>query len=115
VVTIMAATDSTPQTSPAERLARIQGRFRELGIFGQSLSLTYQAEKYLVSCDAEAFAVYRLVEKCHVPPGRPGWPVCLVTEEVVVDETSPPHVPEDEFGSGLTMQGWLDLIDSLYG
>ncbi|MFA4901716.1 MAG: hypothetical protein WC600_03120 [Desulfobaccales bacterium] len=111
----MARTESPAQTSPAEMLARIQDRFRELGIFGQSLSLTYQADKYLVSCDARTFAVYRLVEKCHVPPGRPGWPVCLVTGEVMVDETSPPHVPEDEFSSGLTMQGWLDLIDSLYG
>lgn len=111
----MAATDSTSQTSPAEMLARIQDRFRELGIFGQSLSLTYQADKYLVRCNTEAFAVYRLVSHCHVPPGRPGWPVCLVTGEVMVDETSPPHVPEDEFSSGLSLEGWLDLVDSLYG
>ena len=111
----MAGTDSTPQTSPAEMLRRIQDRFRELGIFGQSLSLTYQAEKYLVSCDAQAFAVYRLVEKCHVSPGQPGWPVCLVTGEAMVDETSPPHLPEDEFSSGLSLAEWLDLIDSLYG
>lgn len=111
----MAATDLIPQTSPAEMLARIQDRFRELGIFGQSLSLTYQTDKYLVSCNDEAFAVYRLVAHCHVPPGQPGWPVCLVTGEVMVDETSPPHLPEDEFSSGLSLEGWLDLIDSLYG
>jgi hypothetical protein len=110
----MAGTESPAQISPAEMLARIQDRFRELGIFGQNLSLTYQAEKYLVSCDAEAFTVYRLVSHCHVPPGRPGWPVCLVTGEVMVDETSPPHVPEDEFICGLSLEGWLDLIDSLY-
>ena len=47
------------------------------------------------------------------PPGRPGWPVCLVTAEAVVDETSPPHLPEDEFASGLSLDGWLDLIESL--
>jgi len=111
----MAATDSTAQPSPAEMFARIQEHFRELGIFGQTLTLTYQEEKYLVSCDAEAFAVYRLVSHCHVPPGQPGWPVCLVTEEVVVDETSAPHVPEDEFASGLSLEEWLKLIDSLYG
>ena len=49
----------------------------------------------------------------HVAPGRPGWPVCLVTDEAVVDETSPPHLPEDEFASGLSLNGWLDLIESL--
>lgn len=106
---------TNPPPSPAEMLRRIQDRFRELGIFGQGLSLTYQDDEYLVSCNAEAFAVYRLVSHCHVPPGQPGWPVCLVTGEVMVDETSPPHLPEDEFASGLSLEGWLDLVDSLYG
>jgi hypothetical protein len=110
----MAGTESSAQTSPTEMLRRIQERFRELGIFGQTLTLTYQKEKYLVSCDAQVFAVYRLVEHCHMPPGQPGWPVCLVTGEVIVDETSPPRVPEDEFASGLSLEEWLDLIDSLY-
>jgi hypothetical protein len=110
----MVNTVSTPQTSPAEMLAQIQARFRALGIFGQTLTLRYKEERYLVSCDAQAFAVYRLVEHCHVSPGRPGWPVCLVTGEVAVDETSPPHLPEDEFNSGLSLKEWLDLIDSVY-
>jgi hypothetical protein len=110
----MTAADRVVEESPAELLARIQARFRAQGIFGATLTLTHQGEKYLVSCDDQAFAVYRLVEKCHLPPGRPGWPVCLVTAEVVVDETSPPHLPEDEFASGLGLKEWLDLIESLY-
>jgi len=104
----------TSEPSPAEILARIQDRFRSLGLFGQTLTLTFKDEKYLVSCDAQAFAVYRLVEQCHLPPGRPGWPVCLVTAEVVVDETSLPQVPEDEFASGLNLEGWLDLIEDSF-
>ncbi len=111
----MAGRKTTPPISPAERLARIQARFRELHIFGQTLTLTYKAEKYLASCDDRAFTVYRLVEKCHVPPGRPGWPVCLVTAEVVVDEAGPPPVPEDEFSSGLSLEDWLKLIEDCYG
>jgi hypothetical protein len=111
----MTAIIITNETSPADLLHRIQDRFRELGIFEQTLSLTYKEENYLVSCDAQAFAVYRLVEQCHVSPGRPGWPVCLVTSEVVVDETSPPDLPEDEFSSGLSLKEWLDLAESRYG
>jgi hypothetical protein len=110
----MTAADRITEESPAELLRRIQARFQELGLFGRTLTLTYGGEKYLVSCDPQAFAVYRLVEKCHMPPGHPGWPVCLVTEEIVVDETSPPHLPEDEFASGLTLKEWLNLIESLY-
>jgi hypothetical protein len=103
------------EDSPDELLRRIQARFRELGLFGSSLTLTHKGENYLAGCNDHAFAVYRLVEKCQVPPGQPGWPVCLVTAETVVDETSPPHPAEDEFASGLSLEGWLELIDSLYG
>lgn len=110
----MAGAQPTSQLSSVELLRRIQARFRELGIFGSPLTLAHEGEKYLVSCDDQAFTVYRLVEKCHVPPGHPGWPVCLVTAEAVVDETSPPHLPEDEFASGLNLKDWLELIESLY-
>ncbi len=110
----MTAADRVSELSPAELLRHIQARFRELGLFGQTLTLTYKDEKYLASCDDQAFAVYRLVAQCHLPPGRPGWPVCLVTAEAMVDETSPPHLPEDDFTSGLSLTGWLELIDSLY-
>jgi hypothetical protein len=100
------------EDSPAELLGRIQARFRKLGLFGSTLTLTHNGENYLASCDDRAFAVYRLVDQCHVPPGRPGWPVCLVTDETVVDETSPPHLAEDEFASGLGLEAWLDLIET---
>jgi hypothetical protein len=103
---------NTGEISPAELLRRIQTRFRELGLFGSPLTLTHNGEKYLASCDDRVFAVYRLVDRCHVSPGRPGWPVCLVTSEAVVDETSPPQMPEDEFASGLSLKEWLQLIET---
>jgi len=110
----MIAVDRIAEDSPAARLHRIQARFRELGLFESTLTLTHNGEKYLVNCDDRVFAVYRLVGKCHLSPGRPGWPVCLVTAEAVVDETSPPHLADDEFVSGLSLEGWLTLIDSHY-
>jgi hypothetical protein len=102
------------EDSPAEMLRRIQARFRELGLFGSPLTLTLNGENYLAACDDQAFAVYRLVGRCHVPPGRPGWPVCLVTHETVVDETSPPHPADDEFASGLNLEGWLEYIETSF-
>jgi hypothetical protein len=109
----MGDTGSASQASPAELLGRIQARFRELGRFGCPLTLTHKGEKYLATCDDRVFAVYRVLDQGHVAPGHPGWPVCLVTNEAVVDETSPPHLPEDEFTSGLSLNGWIELIGSL--
>ncbi len=101
-------------TSPTELLGRIQDLFRELGLFEQRLALTHEGQKYLSSCNGAAFTVYRLNENSHVPPGIPGWPVCLVTAEAVIDETSPPFLAEDEFASGLTLQDWLRLIEETF-
>lgn len=99
--------------SPAQLLRRIQERFRELGLWGRTLTVSYQGQRYLVGCSEEAFTVYRLVEHCHIPPGTPGWPVCLVTAETVVDETSPPLL-EDEFAVALTPAQWLRLIEETW-
>jgi hypothetical protein len=108
----VATADPVTDLSPAELLKRIQARFRELGLLWQTLTLTQGGEQYQVRCDDQACAVYRRVAQCHLPPGRPGWPVCLVTEETVVDESSPPPGPDDEFTSGLGLQDWLDLIEA---
>jgi hypothetical protein len=110
----MASISVNSENSPAALLGRIQARFQELGLFGTPLTLTHNSGNYLAACDERAFAVYRLVGQCHLPPGRPGWPVCLVTHEAVVDETSPPHLAEDEFASGLSLGEWLEYIESLY-
>ena len=95
-------------------LRRIQELFADLGLTGQTLTLSHAGQKYLAGCADRAFTVYRLVSRCHVPPGHPGWPVCLVTEEAVIDEGSAPHLPEDDFASGLSLSDWLKLIESRY-
>jgi len=105
----------SPDAPASELLARIQDLFRELDLFDKPLTLTHQGQKYLVSCDTHAFTIYRLSPNCHLPPGKPGWPVCLVTAELAVDETSPPGLEEDEFAAGLTLQDWLALIKQTFG
>ena len=112
----MMARDGFSLDTPApELLARIQDLFREWDLFAKHLTLTHHGQKYLVSCDDHGFAIYRLNPHCHVPPGAPGWPVCLVTRETAADETSPPLTAEDEFTSGLTLQDWLSLIKKTFG
>ena len=109
---------TTPRPGPGSPEAvfrRIQERFRALGLLEKTLTLSHRGHQYLARCDAHAFSVYRLLNKSHLPPGQPGWPVCLVTPEAAIDETCPPHHPEDEFSSGLTLQEWLRLIEKEFG
>lgn len=95
---------------PSELLARLQKIFREWDLFDQPLTLAHRGRKYLARCDAHSFAIYRLNPQGHVPPGAPGWPVCLVTGEMAADESCPPQLEEDEFAANLTLQDWLELI-----
>lgn len=112
---MMAPGSLSPDTPAPELLARIQDLFREMDLFETALTLTHRGQEYLIHCDAHSFTVYRLNPHGHVPPGAPGWPVCLVTSEMAVDETSPPCLEEDEFATGLTLQDWLNLIKQTFG
>lgn len=100
---------------PSELLARLQNMFREWDAFAQPITLSHQGQKFLVSCDAHSFTVYRLNPHCHVPPGAPGWPVCLITADLAVDEACAPHLEEDEFSSHLSLQDWLEVIKQTLG
>ena len=102
-------------TPAPELLARLQEIFREWDLFDQPLTLTHRGRKYLVSCEAHSFPIDRLNPNCHLPPGAPGWPVCLVTGEMAADEGCAPHLEEDEFVADLTLQDWLDLIKKTLG
>ncbi|MFP3867563.1 MAG: hypothetical protein ACLFUU_05295 [Desulfobacteraceae bacterium] len=103
-----------PEDSPAQLFRQIQNLFRRLGIFGQKLPLEFEGGKYLISCDERAFLVYRINEQSGVPPGIPGWPVCLVTAETVVDECSPSPRECDYFNTGLALADWLEIIEQYY-
>ena len=97
-------------TPASELLTRIQALFREWDAFDRPFTLAYQGQTFLVSCDTHSFTIYRLNPHCHVPPGAPGWPVCLITADLAADEGCPPHLEEDEFASHLSLQDWLELI-----
>ena len=111
----MALTSFSLDTPAPELLARLQKIFREWGAFDRPLSLIYGGQEYLVSCNDHSFTIYRLNPHCHVPPGAPGWPVCLVTAEMAADEACAPHLEEDEFAANLTLKDWLELIQKTLG
>lgn len=100
--------------SPPMLFHQIQEFFRELGIFDQQLTLEYEEAQYLISCDNQAFLVYRINEQGGIPPGVPGWPVCLVTAETIVDECGPVPLECEYFATGLALPDWLEIIDQYF-
>jgi hypothetical protein len=100
---------------PARVLGHIQKLFKTWGIFGKKLTLKHEGAEYAFSCQEKAFVVYRLLAVGEKPAGTPGWPVCLVTAEGVIDECSPPYADEDYFASHLGLADWLIIIQQYYG
>jgi hypothetical protein len=101
--------------SPALVLEHIQTLFRKWGIYNQKLTLQHEGDEYAFSCHDQAFVVYRLLPVAGTPPGAPGWPVCLVTADGVIDECSPPYHDEDYFASHLGLADWLAIIQQYFG
>jgi hypothetical protein len=100
---------------PARVLALIQKLFKQWGIYNQKLTLRHEGDEYVFSCRENAFVVYRLLPAVGKSPGPPGWPVCLVTAEGVIDECSPPHHDADYFASRLGLADWLTIIHQYFG
>jgi hypothetical protein len=100
---------------PALLLEHVQKLFKQWGIYNQKLTLQHEGDSYVCSCRDEAFVVYRLLPVAGTPPGAPGWPVCLLTPDGVIDECSPPYHDEDYFASHLGLADWLAIIQQYYG
>jgi hypothetical protein len=103
------------QLPPTQVLKHVQELFKKWGIYQKKLTVPHEGEKYAFSCDDKSFVVYRLLPVAGKPPTNPGWPVCLVSAEGVVDECSPPFHDEDFFASRLGLADWLALIQSYFG
>jgi hypothetical protein len=100
---------------PDRVLALIQDLCRRWGIFGQRLSLRHEGEEYVFACGETDFFVYRRLAPAATTHAPPGWPVCLVTADQILDECTPPFPDHDHFACHLGLADWLTLIQEAYG
>ncbi|MGQ9919698.1 MAG: hypothetical protein ACUVRZ_00035 [Desulfobacca sp.] len=103
-------TEALHRLPPPRLWALVQDLCRRWGIYGQSLTLRHEGEEYLVACQEHAFTVYRRVAMAATPHATPGWPVCLVSAEHILDECTPPLEEQDHFACHLNLADWLTLI-----
>lgn len=96
--------------SPGHLFAEIRSRFLEWGILGNCLSLEYRGATYRISCDEKAFMVYRVntgsASRHHVP----GWPVCLVSSDLMFEECGSAGFADDHYSCDLDIDSWVALV-----
>jgi hypothetical protein len=99
------------ERSPHVVFARIRKVFQELGILGSNLSLEYEGVRYRVSCNDQAFVVYRVNSHSGARHHVPGWPVCLVSPDSIFEECFSPGLSRDHYDCGVDLEKWLKIID----
>lgn len=96
--------------APAEILGSIREYFIRAGIFGLTLSLKHQGHWYRVSCDDDAFMIYRVNSGLALKHHVPGWPVCMVTRDTIFEEHHDPCLGNDHCASGADIARWMTII-----
>lgn len=88
--------------------------FSSLGLINQEIILEISDVSYKVKCDQNSFMVYRIHNNCGPKSHVPGWPVCLVTHDTIFEECTSSDGMTDCFHCGLTLDKWLELVESDY-
>jgi hypothetical protein len=74
-------------TSPKDVLRQFVVVFSSRGWLNRSLRLEHGNRKYRIFCSEEEFLAYRINDRCSVSPGVPGWPVCMVTKDRIMEDS----------------------------
>lgn len=91
-------------------LSEIQLFFRKNKVFDKDLSIEHEGKLYRLRCNDRAFTVYRVNPYQGLPPGIPGWPVCIVHESTIFQECRSPSLASDYLTCKLELNDWLEMV-----
>ena len=78
----------TPDMSPSDLLNQFIGAFAARGWLDQQVRISHRDRRYRLFCSREEFSAYRVNDNCGLPPGVPGWPVCMVSRDHILDDSA---------------------------
>ena len=61
--------------------------FSDKGWLGQKVRIRHLDRRYRVFCSGDQFFAFRINDHHGVSPGLPGWIVCLVTNDGIIDDS----------------------------
>jgi len=76
-----------PEMKAPDVLQAFIGIFESKGWLNQTIRIRRQERRYRISCTETGFVAYRINDHCGVSPGIPGWPVCFVTQDQMLDDS----------------------------
>ncbi len=70
--------------------------FENKGWLDQTLRIRHRDGRYRISCSQRGFFAYRINDQGGLPPGFPGWPVCIITSDQIIDDSKRPAFASTE-------------------
>ena len=68
-------------------LQRFVGLFESRGWLNHTLRIKHRDRRYRICCTETEFSAYRINDHCSVLPGFPGWSVCMVTDDQILEDS----------------------------
>lgn len=75
-------------TKPIDVLQNFVGVFMHKGWLNHTLRIKHRNKRYRISCSEKQFFAYRINDNCGISPGYPGWPVCIITHDHIIDDAT---------------------------
>ncbi len=91
---------------PPDVLRQFVGIFEGKGWLNQTLRIKHRDRRYRICCTDKEFLAYRINDHCSVLPGFPGWSVCIVTPDQIVEDSHMSAFPSSE----PSVNEWLHCI-----
>ena len=75
------------EEKPVDVLQKLVGAFSNKGWLNQTLRIKHRDRRYRICCSEKEFFAYRINDHCGVAPGFPGWAVCIVTHDQMIEDS----------------------------
>ena len=94
------------EKKPMDVLQELVVVFVNKGWLNRELRIKHRDRRYRIFCSERKFFAYRINDNYGGSWGFPGWPVCIVTHDQIIDDS---EMPVSE-STGPGAQGWLRCI-----
>ena len=82
---------------------------RGAGLLDRQITVEHGGHTFRIACAEHSFLVYRVNAHHSLPPGAPGWPVCLVDEGRFFQECEAAGLGPQDLACAMTLSDWLAL------
>lgn len=82
-----APSPQSAEITPVDLLKQFISVFKVKGWLDRNVRIKHRNRKYRIYCTELEFFVYRINDHCGISPGIPGWPVCIVKNDKILNDS----------------------------